>query len=168
MTTNQPPPATKREQSLGAWCAHDGAYFRVWAPTKRRVEVCLETPGRAGSVYPLRKDDEGFFSGLVVGAGDGDRYRYRIDGEGPLPDPASRSQPDGVHGASQVVDTSRFQWSDANWRGVGLEELVLYELHVGAFTPSGTFAGVIEPAVPARSRCDGDRAHAHSRLSRAT
>ncbi len=144
MTTDQASSPTKRGPFLGAWCAPEGTYFRVWAPAKQRVEVQLETPGHAGAVYPLRGSEEGFFSGVVPGVRDGDRYRYRVDGEGPFPDPASRFQPDGVHGASQVVDTSRFEWSDASWRGVGLENLVLYELHVGAFTRSGTFAGVIE------------------------
>jgi maltooligosyltrehalose trehalohydrolase len=72
------------------------------------------------------------------------RYRYRLDGDGPFPDPASRYQPDGVHGPSLTVDPDAFRWSDQRWTGVTLRELVLYELHVGTFSPSGTFSGVTE------------------------
>jgi maltooligosyltrehalose trehalohydrolase len=72
--------------------------------------------------------------------GPGDRYRYRLDGAGPFPDPASRSQPLGVHGPSQVVDPGAFRWSDGAWGGADLASLVIYELHVGTFTPEGTFA----------------------------
>src|SRR5262249_29310787 len=74
--------------------------------------------------------------------GPGDRYRYRVDGRGPFPDPASRFQPEGVHGPSEVVDPHAFAWSDAGWHNVPREDLVLYELHVGTFSPEGTFAGV--------------------------
>jgi maltooligosyltrehalose trehalohydrolase len=80
----------------------------------------------------------------VSGVGAGRRYRYRIDGKAAFPDPASRSQPEGVHGPSEVVDAGAFAWTDAGWRGVGLDELVIYELHVGTFTPAGTFSGVAE------------------------
>jgi maltooligosyltrehalose trehalohydrolase len=82
------------------------------------------------------------FEGRCAGVGPGDRYRFLLDGRGPFPDPASRFQPDGVHGASMVVDSTSFAWSDHGWRGVSMEDLVLYELHVGTFTPRGTFAGV--------------------------
>jgi maltooligosyltrehalose trehalohydrolase len=78
----------------------------------------------------------------VRGVRRGQLYRYRVDGEGPFPDPASRFQPRGVHGPSQVVDARRFRWSDARWRGLALEALVVYELHVGTFSPEGTFDGV--------------------------
>jgi maltooligosyltrehalose trehalohydrolase len=74
----------------------------------------------------------------------GDRYAYLLDGEGPFPDPASRFQPEGVHGPSQIVDPSQFAWSDRGWRGVPLHDAIIYELHVGTFTPAGTFAGVTE------------------------
>jgi maltooligosyltrehalose trehalohydrolase len=74
----------------------------------------------------------------------GTRYAYLLDGEGPYPDPASRFQPEGVHGPSQVVDPGAFDWSDRSWRGVPLERTVVYELHVGTFTPAGTFAGATE------------------------
>jgi maltooligosyltrehalose trehalohydrolase len=107
------------------------------------VDLCVETAGREAT-HPLRKDEDGFFGGLVAGLGPGDLYRLRLDGEGPFPDPASRFQPRGVHGPSEVVDPSAFAWTDEGWRGVLLEKLVVYELHVGTFTPAGTFAGVAQ------------------------
>jgi maltooligosyltrehalose trehalohydrolase len=116
--------------------------FRLWAPERRLVEVCVESPGRQG-VHALEKDGAGFHGGLVSGLSPGDLYRFRLDGEGPFPDPASRFQPQGVHGPSEVVDPS-FPWTDEGWTGVRLEDLVVYELHVGTFTSAGTFAGVAE------------------------
>src|SRR5262249_26815288 len=74
----------------------------------------------------------------------GDRYRYAVDGRGPLPDPASRFQPEGVHGPSEIVDPTQFAWADGGWRGPGVEDLVVYELHVGTFSPQGTFVGGTE------------------------
>jgi maltooligosyltrehalose trehalohydrolase len=82
----------------------------------------------------------GFFSATLPGVGHGTLYRYRVDGKGPFPDPASRYQPAGVHGPSQVVDPGKFEWSDSEWSGVGMRDVVLYELHLGTFTPEGTFA----------------------------
>jgi maltooligosyltrehalose trehalohydrolase len=131
------------EPALGAACEPGGARFRVWAPERRGVDLCVETPGREAA-HPLRMDAEGFFGGFVAGLRPGDLYRFRVDGEGPFPDPASRFQPHGVHGPSELVDPSAFAWSDAGWSGVPLERLVVYELHVGTFSPSGTFAGVAE------------------------
>jgi maltooligosyltrehalose trehalohydrolase len=133
-------PASGWHPTLGARPEKDGTRFRVWAPAKQRVEVVVE----AGGVHPLTKAADGTFSGFIPRVGAGDRYRYRLDDEGPYPDPASRFQPEGVHGPSQVVDPARFTWSDAAWHGVRLEDLILYELHVGTFTRAGTFAGVRE------------------------
>jgi maltooligosyltrehalose trehalohydrolase len=128
--------------SLGAWPEGLGTRFRVWAPKAATVEVVLEGPGDRRARHPLKKDEDGTFAGLVDGMRDGDRYRYLVDGQGPFPDPASRFQPEGVHGPSQVVDPGRFSWTDGSWRGVAPEELVVYELHVGTFSPEGTFDGV--------------------------
>ena len=130
--------------SLGAWCGRDGTNFRVWAPLRQRVELLIEEAGVAATVHPLTRAPDGTFGGFVPGVGAGSRYRYRLDGAGPYPDPASRYQPEGVHGPSEVVDASRFGWGDVGWSGVSLDDLVLYELHAGTFTPEGTFAGVIE------------------------
>ena len=126
--------------SLGAWPEPGGVRFRVWAPVMSSVEVVFEPPGPAP--IALEKFPDGTFGGLVEGVGAGARYRYRLDGDGLFPDPASRFQPDGVHGASEVIDPSGFAWGDAGWRGIPRADLVLYELHVGTFTPEGTFAGV--------------------------
>jgi maltooligosyltrehalose trehalohydrolase len=105
--------------------------------------VRIETPAREGA-HTLERQPDGTFSGVVPGAGPGDLYRYELDDDGAYPDPASRFQPSGVHGPSQVIDARAFPWSDAGWRGLGLEDLVLYELHVGTFTSGGTFAAAAE------------------------
>ncbi|MBV8314653.1 MAG: malto-oligosyltrehalose trehalohydrolase, partial [Planctomycetaceae bacterium] len=118
-----------------------GVWFRVWAPDRTGVAVVLEGPGARPRAIALEKHPDGTFGGLVPGLGAGARYRYRVDGLGPFPDPASRYQPEGVHGPSRVVDPDAFAWTDASWRGVDPAELILYELHVGTFSPEGTFEG---------------------------
>jgi maltooligosyltrehalose trehalohydrolase len=125
---------------LGATPSHDGTSCRfvVWAPNAERVEVCLLDPDRTEPLHPA---GEGSFAADVAGVSAGRRYRYRLDGGEQLPDPASALQPDGVGGPSQVVDPDH-DWTDAGWRGVALADLVLYELHVGTFTPEGTFDAV--------------------------
>ena len=130
--------------SLGARWDGTRTCFRVWAPERKRVEVLLEVNGSTEEAHLLEKGPDGFFVGSIAEARPGARYRYLLDGEGPYPDPASRFQPEGVHSSSQVVDASRFAWSDSHWSGVRLESLVLYELHTGTFTPRGTFAGIID------------------------
>ena len=126
---------------LGAWPEAGGVRFRVWAPERRRVELIVE--GQDGARTPER-DGQGYWVTFVPGLAPGALYRYRLDGEGPFPDPASRCQPEGVHGPSRVVDPAAFEWSDRGWTGVGLEDLVVYELHVGTFTPEGTFEATRE------------------------
>jgi malto-oligosyltrehalose trehalohydrolase len=91
----------------------------------------------------MQRGEKGIFS-VTATAGPGARYRYRIDGEQDVPDPASRYQPEDVHGPSQIVDPESFDWRDEDWKGRAWEETILYELHVGSFTPEGTFAGVKE------------------------
>jgi maltooligosyltrehalose trehalohydrolase len=113
--------------------------FRVWAPRARRVEVEAE-----GATRPLEPEGAGWFAAAVDGAGPGTRYAFRLDGGPPRPDPCSRFQPEGVHTPSQVVAPGQFAWRDADWRGVARADLVIYELHVGTFTPDGTFAAAIE------------------------
>src|SRR5262249_35582355 len=115
-----------------------GVHFRVWAPRRRHVEVVLEgganLPPGATLAVGLEAEGNGYFSGRAAAAGPGTRYRFRLDGEQALyPDPASRFQPEGVHGPSQVIDPGAFRWADRDWRGVGLHGQVLYEMHVGTF-----------------------------------
>lgn len=114
-----------------------GVHFRVWAPDHSDVEVLIE--GEPGSVVPLTRDDGGYFAGFVANAGAGTLYRYQIDGTQAAPDPASRFQPSGPHGPSEVIDASTFEWSDAQWKGVSPHGQILYEMHVGTFTPEGTW-----------------------------
>ncbi len=120
---------------LGAHVGRGGTAFAVWAPTHRRVELVLADGRRVDAA----RGDDGVFRVRVEGIGAGARYRYSLDGGSPMPDPASRFQPEGVHGPSEVVDPSSYAWRDAGWRGVAMRDLVIYELNVGAFTPDGTF-----------------------------
>lgn len=125
----------KRRYPIGAEVSADGVHFRVWAPQRTSVDVVVGDE----SAHPLQRETSGHFSGLVAGAKAGDLYRFRLDGGGQFPDPASRFQPQGPHGPSQIVDPARFQWTDANWRGVALEGQVIYEMHIGTFTVAGTW-----------------------------
>jgi maltooligosyltrehalose trehalohydrolase len=112
--------------------------FRLWAPSARAVELVLLN-GAASRPLPMKRDEGGWFE-TVAQAGAGTRYRYRIDGRQEVPDPASRFNPEDVHGPSVIVDPGAHQWTDDAWRGRPWHEAVLYELHVGTFTPEGTFA----------------------------
>src|SRR5579871_2091981 len=122
-----------RRLPIGAEVIGRGTSFRVWAPVRKSVEVVLDD----GRAFPLAAEPGGYFSGLVDGVGDGARYRFRLDGGTPLPDPASRFQPEGPHGPSQVVDPGAFRWTDDRWPGVRDTGNVFYELHVGTFTREG-------------------------------
>jgi maltooligosyltrehalose trehalohydrolase len=107
------------------------------------VDVSIQRDGSIDE-RPLAREAGGTFAGQLADVAGGLRYGYRLDGSPPYPDPASRFQPDGVHGASMTVDPQAFHWTDLEWTGVPLAELVIYELHVGTFTRQGTFAGVLE------------------------
>ncbi len=125
----------------GATYLGDGrCRFLVWAPRVRNMEVMLLTP--KPRVVALTRLPGACHEGVVEGVAPGTRYLYRLDGRTKLPDPASRFQPDGVHGASAVVDSS-FSWTDARWPGIPWQDYILYELHVGTFTPQGTFEAII-------------------------
>ena len=115
------------------------AEFRVWAPSAQRV--ILRLLGRGDS--PMRGESNGDFT-VSTPARAGDRYFYIVDGNKPVPDPVSRLLPEGVHGPTEIVDPSSYRWSDDGWRGIELADYILYELHVGTFTPHGTFDGAIE------------------------
>lgn len=139
--------AIERRYPIGAeLIGNNETHFRVWAPKASRLEVALESDKKttAISFHPLEAEENGYFSGSVE-AGPGSRYRFRIDGGDKLyPDPASRYQPEGPHGSSVVVDPRQFQWSDNNWRGCQLDGQVMYEFHVGTFTPEGTWRAAAE------------------------
>jgi len=125
---------------FGAEVRVDGTTrFRLWAPGARRVEVAIGDPA-APALLAMASRPGGWFEALAPRASAGTRYRFRIDGGLLVPDPASRYNPDDVHGPSMVVDPLAFQWSDRRWRGRPWDEAVIYELHVGTFTPAGTFA----------------------------
>ena len=122
---------------FGAEVREDGSvHFRLWAPQARQVELSLES---VADKLPLAQLEEGWFELVTREAKCGGRYLYRIDGETEVPDPASRFQPLDVQGPSEVIDPRTFDWKDDGWRGRPWEEAVIYELHVGAFTPEGTF-----------------------------
>ncbi|HEY7295392.1 MAG TPA: alpha-amylase family glycosyl hydrolase, partial [Dehalococcoidia bacterium] len=129
---------------LGATLAGEQATFRVWAPAAQRVELEIDAGTRTHLTLSPDPAGEGLWSAEVEGLPVGTRYRYRLDGGAPLPDPCSRFQPQGVHGPSALVDLAAFRWSDQEWPGLAREGLVLYELHVGTFSPEGTFDGVAE------------------------
>ncbi len=131
---------TPEPAPLGATVTEGGVRFRLWAPRSERVDVVIYGPA-AERVLPLEKKADGYFEGVGADLAAGARYAYRLDGEGSFPDPASRSQPDGVHEPSEVIDPGTFEWTDTGWRGVALDDLVIYELHVGTFSPEGTFDG---------------------------
>lgn len=128
--------------SLGAWPENGGTRFRVWVPGAGRVDLIVECAGKPAREWSMSRSDDGTCDRWLAGVGAGARYRYRLDGGPPLPDPASRFQPDGVHGPSEIIDPRGYRWSDDGWTGVALEDAVFYELHVGTFSPEGSFDGV--------------------------
>jgi maltooligosyltrehalose trehalohydrolase len=114
-----------------------GVTFRLWAPAAGRVEVVLDR------LYPMQARPEGWFEVTIAAAGPGTRYQFRIDGDQIVADPASRFQPEDVHGPSEVVDP-RFPWQATQWRGRPWAQAVILELHVGTFTSEGTFRSAID------------------------
>jgi len=110
---------------------------RVWAPACQRVDLVLADDTAA--CRPLDRDPDGYHSAFVAELRAGDRYWFALDGERLRPDPCSRFQPEGPHGPSQVIDPGAFQWTDAAWEGVGAERNAVYEIHIGTFTPEGTW-----------------------------
>ena len=127
---------------LGAVPNSSGTSFRVAAPDAPAVLLHLESP-RGPAPRRLTPDGRGLFTSTVPGIGPGSLYRFEIEGRGVFPDPASRYQPLGVHGHSEVIDPS-FRWTDSAWAGPDPEHLIIYELHVGTFTAPGTFRAAIE------------------------
>jgi len=121
--------------------AEGGVHFRVWAPSAKAVFVVFEnSPG----VVALASEGNGYFSGLGEKAAPGWRYKLQLDGGEAYPDPASRFQPSGPHGYSEIVDPDAFRWTDQNWRGIGIKGQVIYEMHLGTFTAGGTWSSAAE------------------------
>ncbi|HZI42168.1 MAG TPA: malto-oligosyltrehalose trehalohydrolase [Gemmatimonadaceae bacterium] len=137
--------AAWRQQPIGVEIAPEQTvHARVWAPTRSSLSfVELGASGKVIAASELDAEGNGYFSG-VVQAGAGTLYKFRLDGGGDFPDPASRFQPFGPHGPSQVVDARRYAWRDGGWRGPTLAGAVIYEMHVGTFTTEGTYRAAID------------------------
>lgn len=131
--------------------AGGGTHFRLWAPRARivAVEVSRESEFRPAEFdeADLAPEPGGYFSGFIAAAKPGMFYRYKLE-SGAFPDPVSRYQPHGPHGPSQIIDPSAFRWSDKGWGGVGRKGQVIYELHIGTFTPEGTWAAAARQLEP--------------------
>lgn len=139
-----PEPQTQRPSAqlpLGAHVLGEGqCAFNVWAPYAKSIELLIVSPEeRRERLVP---SDQGYHSAIIDGVKPGARYFYLLDGETQRPDPASRFQPEGIHGPSEVVDP-QFRWTDGKWFGLPLRDYVLYEVHVGTATSQGTFDALI-------------------------
>lgn len=131
---------TASDPCFGAVPSDRGTTFRLWAPAAGSVRLLLDRFGQR-TTHDLHPEGDGLFSATIKDVRAGALYRYSVDGGPAMPDPASRFQPSGVHGPSEVVDPTAYQWTDEGWRGIDPSRAVVYELHVGTFTPTGTFAG---------------------------
>src|SRR5213592_2967976 len=145
----------QRRYPIGAEIISENkTHFRVWAPKANVLEVVVESSVERSAkrtFHSLTREPDDYFSG-IVSCGAGTRYRFRLNGSEDFhPDPASRLQPEGPHGSSCVVDPFAFKWTDANWRGVKLAGQVIYEFHVGTFTPDGTWRAAVEKLEPLMS-----------------
>jgi maltooligosyltrehalose trehalohydrolase len=140
------PPAATWRLGRGASIIDDGVKFEVWAPHAERMSVEVWDGARIVDM-PLQPIAPGIFAGFAPGIGAGADYRYRLTARGRTlerPDPVSRHQPYGVHGSSRVVDPHAFRWTDDGWSAGEMADHVVYELHVGTFTPAGTFDALAE------------------------
>lgn len=129
---------------FGTEIKDQGVWFRLWAPGAATVDLVLENRDHTRSLHPMKGEEDGWYRLFSPLAGPGSRYQFRIDRDLLVPDPASRCQAEDVHGPSVVVDPRAFPWQDASWQGRPWEEAVIYELHVGTFSPGGGFSGVSE------------------------
>jgi maltooligosyltrehalose trehalohydrolase len=114
--------------------------FTVWAPQARRVRLHLVSPLR--NVLSLDRVDKGYWTTSLV-IPPKTQYFYSVDSKTRLPDPASQYQPRGVHGPSQVIEHALFHWQDRTWQGIDVSKMIIYELHVGTFTPKGSLSAII-------------------------
>jgi len=113
--------------------------FKVWAPVPKKVELQF-----GDQRFPMVAGDNGWWSATLPDAKPGDRYGFVLDDEGPFPDPRSASQPDGIHGLSEVASQTSFTWTDTHFKAPAFSSALIYELHIGTFTPAGTFVSAIE------------------------
>jgi maltooligosyltrehalose trehalohydrolase len=128
---------------VGALCLDNmKCQFVVWAPLVNRLSLKIVAP--EARIIPMEKDNQGYWKITLDGMAPNTSYFYQLNEEKDRPDPASPFQPQGVHSFSQVVDHGAFRWKDQEWSGLSLDEMIVYELHVGTFTPEGTFGAVIE------------------------
>ncbi|HLK48498.1 MAG TPA: malto-oligosyltrehalose trehalohydrolase [Bryobacteraceae bacterium] len=125
---------------FGATVMDEGVQFRVWAPRRKSLAIAIDSPRRA---IPMQCEGEGEFAAFVPGLPAGADYALVTDAGAERPDPVSRFQPHGVHGRSRVVDPGSFRWTDQNWKGLALEDYLIYELHTGTFSDEGTFESII-------------------------
>lgn len=131
----------KRKYAIGAELTAQGVSFRVFASNCKVVEVVLESPSSIPQSFALTSEKNGYYSGVFPPFNENDLYRFRLNGQKDLyPDPASRFQPTGPFGPSQIIDPSKFLWSDKKWKGIAIENQIIYEMHIGTFTKEGTFA----------------------------
>lgn len=119
--------------------------FVVWAPFRKRMDLKPIFPEE--KIIPMKKDSMGYWRTVMTNVPNGLRYYYRIDDERERPDPASHFQPEGVHGPSEIIDHTVFNWEDSTFKGIALSEMIIYEIHIGTFTPEGTFDAII-PRIP--------------------
>lgn len=132
-------PEGEADWSFGPRIVEGGVSFRLWAPALDRVSLVITGEGPR----PMRRLPDGWFVLEVPGAGAGTGYRFQLPDGLMVPDPASRFQPEDVHGPSEVTDPAAYPWRDGDWRGRPWHEAVIYELHLGAFTPEGSFRAAI-------------------------
>jgi len=125
---------------LGATVLEGGVHFRVWAP--KASSVAVNVKGESESIF-MEPEGRGYFVAFVKGIGSGARYLYLLNGDRWRPDPVSRYQPEGVHGPSEVIDPSEFEWKDRDWKGSFLREIIIYEIHTGTFTTQGNFKAIL-------------------------
>jgi maltooligosyltrehalose trehalohydrolase len=127
----QPIDVSKR--TIGVNVKEEEIAVNIWAPFAKKVELELKIQERT-EIVPLRKSEHGYWQASGFKTKEGTRYKIKVDDKPAFPDPASLSQPDGVHGESEVIDLSSFQWSKTTWSNLPLEEYIIYELHTGTFT----------------------------------
>jgi maltooligosyltrehalose trehalohydrolase len=136
----------KRRYPIGAeLIGPDQTHFRVWAPKARGVDLVLEDSAGKNprqTCHALQAEEAGYFSGQAK-AGAATRYWFRVN-DHLYPDPVSRFQPDGPHGASRIIDPARFRWTDSHWPGISLKGQIIYEMHVGTFTRAGTWGAAAQ------------------------